>query len=164
MALRKKNTFALKTGRIGLISDTHGLMRPEALSALSNVELIIHAGDIGKSEILEALKTIAPVAAIRGNNDTAPWARELPQILDLQINNTNVRVLHNVREITDDPAAAGVQVVISGHSHKPSIETRGSALLVNPGSAGPRRFKLPITVGLLVLQKGDAKAEIIPLL
>jgi len=164
MPVRKQQTFALKTGRIGLISDTHGLIRPQALVALNDVELIVHAGDIGKPEVIEALRAIAPVAAIKGNNDTGPWARHIPDILDLHVKDITVRVIHNVHDVERNLASAGVHVVISGHSHKPSVEMRDDVLFVNPGSAGPRRFKLPVTVGLLLLQNTDVSAEIIPLL
>ena len=164
MTARGKTKFALKGGRIGLISDTHGLIRPEALSALRGVELIVHAGDIGKPEVLEALRAIAPVAAIKGNNDTGPWARHIPEIVDLHVKDRTLHVIHNVHDVETNPASAGIHVVISGHSHKPSVEMRDDVLFVNPGSAGPRRFKLPVTVGLLLLQNTDVSAEIIPLL
>jgi putative phosphoesterase len=160
----KQQTVALEKGRIGLISDTHGLVRPEALSALNDVELIIHAGDIGKSEVLEALKGIAPLAVIRGNNDNEQWAREIPDVLDLQIHGTTLRVIHNVHDLDNDKPPSGIRVVVSGHSHKPLIVTRDDVLFVNPGSAGPRRFKLPVTVALLLLQNGEIKAEIIHVL
>ena len=164
MAARKQRKIALDEGRIGLISDTHGLVRPEAIAALRGVELIVHAGDIGKSEVLDALQAIAPVAAIKGNNDKEPWARDIPEILDLHVNDRILRVIHNVRDIKADRASAGIRVIISGHSHKPSVVTRDGVLFVNPGSAGPRRFKLPVTVGLLLLQKADVRAEIVELL
>jgi uncharacterized protein len=164
IAARKQRRFALEKGRIGLISDTHGLVRPEALAALKGVELIVHAGDIGKPEVLDRLQAIAPLAAIKGNNDTAPWAQHIPEILDLHVNDRTLRVIHNVRDSDSNLSAAGVDVVISGHSHKPSVETRNNVLFVNPGSAGPRRFKLPVTVGLLLLQNAHAQAEIIYLL
>jgi putative phosphoesterase len=164
MPARKQRRIALEKGRIGLISDTHGLVRPEALKALEGVELIVHAGDIGMPEVLDRLQAIAPVAAIKGNNDTAPWARHIPKILDLQVNDRTLRVIHNVRDSESNLSAAGVDVVISGHSHKPSVQTRDNVLFVNPGSAGPRRFKLPVTVGLLLLQNADSHAEIIHLL
>jgi uncharacterized protein len=164
MPARKQRRIALEKGRIGLISDTHGLVRPEALKALEGVELIVHAGDIGMPEVLDRLQAIAPVAAIKGNNDTAPWARHIPEILDLQVNDRTLRVIHNVRDSESNLSAAGVDVVISGHSHKPSVQIRDNVLFVNPGSAGPRRFKLPVTVGLLLLQNADSHAEIIHLL
>jgi putative phosphoesterase len=164
MPVRKQRRIALEKGRIGLISDTHGLVRPEALKVLEGVELIVHAGDIGKAEVLDRLQAIAPLAAIKGNNDTAPWARHIPETLDLHIKDITVRVIHNVRDSESNLRAGGIDVVISGHSHKPSVETRDNVLFVNPGSAGPRRFKLPVTVGLLLLQTGDPYAEIIHLL
>jgi putative phosphoesterase len=164
MAPRKQRNFALEKGRIGLISDTHGLLRPEALAALKGVELIVHAGDIGKPEVLDRLQAIAPLAAIKGNNDTAPWARRIPEILDLHVKDRILRVIHNVRDSESNLRAAGIDVVISGHSHKPSVQTRDNVLFVNPGSAGPRRFKLPVTVALLMLQDANPRAEIIHLL
>jgi putative phosphoesterase len=164
MAPRKQRNFALEKGRIGLISDTHGLLRPEALAALKGVELIVHAGDIGKPEVLDRLQAIAPLAAIKGNNDTAPWARRIPEILDLHVKDRILRVIHNVRDSESNLRAAGIDVVISGHSHKPSVQTRDNVLFVNPGSAGPRRFKLPVTVALLILQDANPRAEIIHLL
>jgi putative phosphoesterase len=164
MAGRKQRSFALEKGRIGLISDTHGLVRPEALKALAGVELIVHAGDIGKPEVLDCLQAIAPLAAIKGNNDTAPWARRIPEILDLHVKDRTLRVIHNIRDSEPNLRAAGIDVVISGHSHKPSVQTRDNVLFVNPGSAGPRRFKLPVTVGLLDLGLAEVKAEIIRLL
>jgi uncharacterized protein len=114
--------------------------------------------------VLDCLQAIAPLAAIKGNNDTAPWAQHIPEILDLHVNDRTLRVIHNVRDSDSNLSAAGVDVVISGHSHKPSVETRNNVLFVNPGSAGPRRFKLPVTVGLLLLQNAHAQAEIIYLL
>ena len=164
MAARKQRSFALEKGCIGLISDTHGLIRPEALKALAGVELIVHAGDIGKPEVLDRLQAIAPLAAIRGNNDTAPWAQHIPEILDLHVKDRTIRVIHNVRDSEPNLRPAGIDVIISGHSHKPSVETRDNVLFVNPGSAGPRRFKLPVTVGLLDLGLAEVKAEIIRLL
>ena len=164
MAARKQRNFALEKGCIGLISDTHGLVRAEALKALAGVELIVHAGDIGKPEVLNRLQAIAPVAAIKGNNDTAPWARHIPEVLDLHVKDRTLRVIHNVRDSESNLHEAGIAVVISGHSHKPSVESRDNVLFVNPGSAGPRRFKLPVTVGLLLLQNADVHAEIIHLL
>ncbi len=145
---------------VGLISDTHGLLRPEALAALRGVERIIHAGDIGGAEILAALATIAPVDAVRGNNDTGPWAACLPAELTLDIAGIAVHVLHDLKELEKDPAAAGFRVVISGHSHKPLVQERDGVLYVNPGSAGPRRFKLPVAVACLQVAAGSATAQI----
>jgi putative phosphoesterase len=148
---------------IGLISDTHGLIRPQALEALKGVDLIIHAGDIGKPEVIAALKAIAPVLAIKGNNDIGAWAKPLPDTRLVKSGNTRLFVIHNVRELDCDPVARGYQVVLSGHSHKPSVSTRGGVLFVNPGSAGPRRFKLPIAVGKLFILNNQVNAEIIEL-
>ena len=150
--------------KIGLISDTHGLLRPEALQALAGVEHIIHAGDIGGPEVIEALRGIAPVNAVRGNNDKDLWARKFPLWLALEFKGVGVHVLHDVKELDLDPAAAGFQVVIAGHSHKPLVAERDGVLFVNPGSAGPRRFSLPVTIGYLTVGAGRARARIKPLL
>lgn len=150
--------------KIGLISDTHGLLRPEALQALAGVEHIIHAGDIGGPEVIETLRGIAPVDAVRGNNDKAPWAAKLPLWLALEFEGVGIHVLHDLKEIDVDPAAAGFHVVIAGHSHKPQVVERDGVLFVNPGSAGPRRFSLPVTMGYLTVAAGAAKATIKPLL
>ena len=131
---------------IGLISDTHGLLRPEALHALGGSDLIIHAGDVGDPSILEVLKEIAPVFAVRGNVDAEPWARALPETEVVQTGRATLYVLHDIHSLDLDPAAAGFQIVVSGHSHKPVREERGGVLFVNPGSAGPRRCDLPVTV------------------
>lgn len=146
--------------RIGLISDTHGLLRHEAIQALAGVEQIIHAGDIGSAEIIERLRAIAPVHAVRGNNDEGPWAAALPLGLALQWVGVRIQVLHDVKELEADPAVAGFQAVVAGHSHKPGVIERGGVLFVNPGSAGPRRFKLPVTVGYLILADGSVRGEI----
>lgn len=134
---------------IGLISDTHGLMRQEALDALQGSELIIHAGDVGKPEILEQLRAIAPVIAVRGNADTGDWANRLPMSAIAEAGTNRIYALHDLKELDIDPAAARVRVVVSGHSHKPGHVERDGVLYVNPGSAGPRRFRLPITVARL---------------
>jgi uncharacterized protein len=131
---------------IGVISDTHGLLRPEALAALAGVEHIIHAGHIGSPEIIQRLAEIAPVTAIRGNVDTQPWARELPAWQVVTLAGRTIYVIHDRMDIEVDPAAAGFDLVISGHSHQPETETVGRVVYLNPGSAGPRRFKLPITL------------------
>jgi uncharacterized protein len=149
--------------RIGLISDTHGLMRPEALAALRDSDLLIHAGDIGKPEVIVALRKIAPLVAIKGNNDTGPWARRLPDIKKITAGNMKLYVIHNVNELDFDPASRGFRVVIAGHSHKPVIQMKDNVLFVNPGSAGPRRFKLPICVARLTIQGKSVEAEIIEL-
>jgi putative phosphoesterase len=148
---------------IGLISDTHGLIRPQALEALQGVALIIHAGDIGKPEVISALQNIAPVLAIKGNNDIGAWAHRFPETKFVKSGNTRLFVIHNVKELDCDPVARGYQVVISGHSHKPSVSTRDGVLFVNPGSAGPRRFKLPIALGKLLIEDNRVKAAIIEL-
>jgi putative phosphoesterase len=151
-------------GFVGVISDTHGLVRPEALEALKGSELIIHAGDIGGPEVLEALGRVAPVVAVRGNNDRGAWAEALPEYEAVEVNAAFVYVLHDLKELDIAPAAAGFRVVVSGHSHKPLIEERRGVLYLNPGSAGPRRFKLPVTLARLNVGGGDASAEIINLL
>jgi putative phosphoesterase len=144
---------------VGLISDTHGLLRREAAAALAGVDRILHAGDVGRPEILDALRAIAPVTAVRGNVDTSSWAETLPYDTVVFIDGFNIYMLHNLREITMDPKAARIDVVVSGHSHKPLIETVDDVLYVNPGSAGPRRFTLPISVGFLRLsQKAPIEA------
>jgi uncharacterized protein len=148
---------------IGLISDTHGLVRPQALQALQGVDLVIHAGDIGTPEVMDALKRIAPLVAIKGNNDRGSWARSLPDTKLVKISAVQLYVIHNVKELDCDPVARGIQVVISGHSHKPSVVHREGVLYVNPGSAGPRRFKLPVAVGKLHMNRLNVKAEIIEL-
>jgi len=149
--------------RIGVISDTHGLLRSEALAALQDCELIIHAGDIGKPQVLDALRQIAPLEAIRGNVDSADWAQPLPERLDLRLDGIAIHVLHDLKTLDFDPAARGVAVVIAGHSHKPKIEQQGGVLYLNPGSAGPRRFKLPISLAVLHIEDGQARAELLTL-
>ncbi len=148
---------------IGLISDTHGLVRAQALDALRGVDLIIHAGDIGKPEVLDALKHIALLTVIKGNNDRGPWATRLPETKTVAIGAARLFLIHDVNDLAYDPSKRGISVVISGHSHKPSIVERDGVLFVNPGSAGPRRFKLPVTVGRLRIVDGKAKAEIVEL-
>ena len=139
------------TIRIGLISDTHGLLRPEACDFLQGSHHIIHAGDIGNPSVLQELAAIAQVTAVRGNNDTEQWAEALPANEWLQFGEVNIYVLHDLSELNIEPKAAGISVVISGHSHKPSIDEREGVLYINPGSAGPRRFKLPIAAAELVI-------------
>jgi putative phosphoesterase len=134
---------------IGLISDTHGLLRPEALAALAGVDRIIHAGDIGKPEILDRLRSIAPLVAVRGNIDKGAWADALPSSAVAHAGDADIYVLHDVNELDLDPAAAGFAAVVSGHSHQPGNYQRSGVLFINPGSAGPRRFKLPLTLARL---------------
>jgi putative phosphoesterase len=136
---------------VGLISDTHGLLRREAVEALRGSELIIHAGDVGDPEILEKLRKLAPVVAVRGNVDTEPWAVALPLTTVAEVGSVLIYVLHDLDSLSLSPAAAGFRVVVSGHSHKPTKLTRDGVLYVNPGSAGPRRFQLPVCVALLDL-------------
>jgi hypothetical protein len=135
--------------KIGIISDTHNLVRPEAIAALQGTELILHAGDIGTPEVLKALNELAPVVAIRGNNDTGTWAESIPEIQELEIANVSIYMLHNLKELNFDPSDRDIQVVISGHSHRPVVKEEKGVLYLNPGSAGRRRFKLPITVAVL---------------
>ena len=148
---------------IGVISDTHGLLRPEAVTALHGVEMILHAGDIGKPEILDELNKIAPVTAVRGNNDTGDWARDIPDRQHLEINGVSIYMLHDLKEFNSADEAIDADVLIFGHSHKPMIEERDGVVHLNPGSAGPRRFRLPVTVALLNVE-GQVSAEIIDLL
>jgi putative phosphoesterase len=150
--------------RIGLISDTHGLVRPEALQALAGVERIIHAGDVGGPEVIDALRSIAPVDVVRGNNDKDPWGAKLPSWLALEFEGVRVHVLHDLKEIDVDPAATGFRVVVAGHSHKPVVKERDGVLFVNPGSAGQRRFSLPVTIAYLTISAGTVQAEIKPIL
>ena len=137
--------------RIGLISDTHGLLREEALLELRGAELIVHAGDVGDPEILEKLRELAPVVAVRGNVDTGSWSLSLPETAVAGASSASIYVLHDVNALDLDPAAAGFQIVVSGHSHKPGRSENKGVLYINPGSAGPRRFHLPITVARLKL-------------
>jgi putative phosphoesterase len=146
--------------RVGLISDTHGLMRPEALAALAGVAHIVHAGDIGTAEILAQLREIAPVTAVRGNNDKGAWASGIAEHEVVTIGGKSIYVLHDLKELDLDPAAAGLSVVVTGHSHKPLITQRDDVLYVNPGSAGPRRFKLPICVAMLEIAGDSIHAEL----
>lgn len=148
--------------RIGVISDTHGLLRPEASAALRDSDLILHAGDIGKAEVLATLRTIAPVVAVRGNVDRGPWADRLPDYELIEVGGGSIYVLHDLKDFGAGPAAAaGARVIVSGHSHKPLVEERGGAVFLNPGSAGPRRFRLPVTVARLEIEGGRARAEIL---
>jgi putative phosphoesterase len=148
---------------IGVLSDTHGLLRPEATRALAGVDLIIHAGDIGKPEVLVELKKIAPVAAIKGNIDKDDWAWRLPEVRAVKVGQHRLYVIHNVRELDFDPAARNFRAVVSGHSHQPSVVEKDGVLFVNPGSPGPRRFKLPVAVGKICIEGADLRAEIIEL-
>ena len=144
--------------QVGLIADTHGLLRSEAVRALQGSEVILHAGDIGRTAVLEALRAVAPVRAVRGNIDKGAWAHALPTTEALQVGQVGVYILHDLQALDLVPEAAGFKVVVSGHSHQPSIQERNGVLFVNPGSAGPRRFNLPVGVALLEIL--DASVEV----
>jgi putative phosphoesterase len=148
---------------IGVISDTRGLLRPQAVAALRGCPVIIHAGDVGQPEILDELRRIAPVFAVRGNVDFGPWAMKLPETETVEVGDCRLFVLHDLNALDLDPHAAGFRAVITGHSHQPKIETKDGVLYFNPGSAGPRRFNLPVSVGRLTLSGAELKAEIINL-
>lgn len=149
---------------VGVISDTHGLLRPQALQALRDVELILHGGDIGKPEILKELETIAPVVAVRGNNDEDDvWVQDIPEEQSLELAGKRIYMLHDRKQLMIDPHERGYDVVISGHSHKPLIERDNGVLYLNPGSAGPRRFKLPVSVAVLEIEGGEVKAKLVEL-
>lgn len=155
-----------KTGkhhRIGVVSDTHGLVRPELLEALSGVEMIIHAGDVGGAQVLEVLRAQAPVVAVRGNMDRGAWARGLREAEVVEIDRSLLYVLHDADGIDLDPAAAGFRAVISGHTHRPSLCRSKGVLFLNPGSAGPRRFRLPVSAAVLHLVGESLEAELIEL-
>jgi len=148
---------------VGVISDTHGLLRPEALTALAGVEHILHAGDVGNSDILDTLREIAPVTAIRGNIDLHGPCAELPATEALELGGCFLYILHNLEDLDLSPAAAKIDVVLFGHSHKPSSTKKDGVLYLNPGSAGPCRFSLPIALALLHLEPGSIQSEIIEL-
>lgn len=149
--------------RLGLISDTHGLLRPEAADFLRGSDLIVHAGDIVGAHVLEALRTIAPLIAVRGNNDHGDWAMKLSETEVVEVGGSLIYVLHDLATLDLDPAAAGFRVVVHGHSHRPAVEERDGVLYVNPGSAGPRRFRLPIVVGELLIEGDAVKARLVEL-
>jgi len=147
---------------VGVVSDTHGLVRPEAKEALRGSDVILHAGDVGGSHVLQELGELAPVIAVRGNTDGG-WARLLPERRRLELGGVPVLVLHDRALLGLDPAAEGLRVVVFGHSHRPFAERRGGVLWFNPGSAGPRRFRLPVSVGRLVIEDGRVRPRLIPL-
>lgn len=149
--------------RIGLVSDTHGLLRPEALDFLAGSDHIVHGGDIGGQEILARLAQIAPLTVVRGNNDTAAWADALPETDTLDVGGVRLLAIHDLKALVLDPRAAGVRVVVSGHSHRPSCTERDGVLYVNPGSAGKRRFSLPIAAGELLVDAGRVEARLVTL-
>ncbi|RKE35179.1 hypothetical protein B0G76_1237 [Paraburkholderia sp. BL23I1N1] len=155
MTARTQNSLAT---RIGLISDTHNLVRPEALQYLNGCDAIIHAGDICNQAVLDALAKIAPVTAVRGNNDISEPVASLPTHVKLTVQQVTILVVHDIADVGNDPRREGINVVVTGHSHKPAISERDGVLFVNPGSAGPRRFKLPISAGMLIIEGAHASA------
>jgi hypothetical protein len=149
--------------RVGLVADTHGLLRPAARAFLVGCDYIVHGGDIGAAEILDELAALAPLTAVRGNNDTQPWAAHLPATELIRVGGIFFYVIHDLTQLEIDPEAAGVRVVVSGHSHRPKIEQRGNVLYVNPGSCGPRRFTLPISIGEISVSANGARARLVDL-
>lgn len=148
------------TFRIALVSDTHNLLRPELLQFLAGCDAVVHAGDICDPSVLDALAAIAPLTAVRGNNDLGEWAEALPAQTTLEIGAVRIAIVHELRDLRGDPATEGIAVVVSGHSHKPSLTTRDGVLYVNPGSAGPRRFRLPVAAAMLTIGKsGELRVE-----
>ncbi len=158
-----RNSGKKTTRIIGIISDTHGLVRPEALRALKGADLLVHAGDIGRPEVIEALRSISPVVAVRGNIDQDEWARNLPETEVIEFGDLLIYVLHDLMKLDLDPGKAGFCAVISGHSHCPSKTRRNGVLFLNPGSAGPRRFKLPVSIARLRVKGASVNAEVIEL-
>ncbi len=152
-----------KQMRIGVISDTHGLLRPEAVAALSNSDRILHAGDVGNPEILDRLRELAPVTAIRGNVDREPWANTLPVTEAIEVEGVSIYMIHDLARVDLKPEAAGFDIVIYGHSHQPKIEEKNGVLYFNPGSAGPQRFHLPVSVGMLEIKTGKIREQVINL-
>ncbi len=149
--------------RVGVISDTHGLLRPEARAFLIGCDYIVHGGDVGAPQILDELAAVAPLIAVRGNNDSQPWSARLRETELIRIGGIFAYVIHDLAELDIDPDAAGVRVVISGHSHKPKVTERDGILYVNPGSCGPRRFKLPVSVAELIVTGSEVSARTIEL-
>ena len=149
--------------RLGVIADTHNLLRPEALDALRGCQRILHLGDIGQPAILDALRQLAPLDVVRGNNDTAAWAEAIPETLVLELGGLRLYLIHDLKQLALDPRAEGFDLVLAGHSHKPSQEVRDGVLYLNPGSAGPRRFKLPIALAILTIADGQADVEMLTL-
>jgi putative phosphoesterase len=153
----------MKPVEVGVISDTHGLVRPEALAALRGTDLIVHAGDVGAPDVLTRLATLAPVTAVRGNNDHGPWAEALPETEVVEVAGVSLFVLHDLGRLDLDPRAAGFHAVICGHSHVPQAAVRDGVLYLNPGSAGPRRFRLPVAVARLTVEGSRLAARIVTL-
>ena len=150
--------------RIGLISDTHGLLRPEALRFLAGCDHIIHGGDIGKPEILAQLAEVAPLTVVRGNNDREDWAAHIPETATLRVGQVLLYAIHDLKDLDIDPVAAGVRVVVSGHSHKPACAEHNNVVFINPGSAGRRRFSLPISCGEIFVEENRVFARLVTLL
>ncbi|MFZ5956746.1 metallophosphoesterase family protein [Pseudomonas knackmussii] len=149
--------------RIGVIADTHNLLRPAALERLRGCDQLLHLGDIGKAAILDALRQLAPLDVVRGNNDTDAWAEALPETLCLEFGGLRLYLIHDLKQLAIDPRAEGFDLVLAGHSHKPLDEVRDGVRYLNPGSAGPRRFKLPISLAILTISEGRAEVEMITL-
>jgi putative phosphoesterase len=150
--------------RVGLVSDTHGLLRPEAKRFASDCDYLIHGGDIGSPEILDELAAMAPLTVVKGNNDVAAWAAHLPESEIIRVGGVFVYVIHDIANLTTEPRSEGVRVIVSGHSHKPSVAERDGILYVNPGSCGPRRFRLPVSVGELLVHGTEVRARTIELM
>ena len=150
--------------RVGLISDTHGLLRPEAVAFLRGSDHIIHGGDIGNADILAQLGALAPVTAVRGNNDAGSWAKDIAETALVEVAGLRIYAIHDLALLAIDPAAMGVQVVVSGHSHRPKVERRDGVVYVNPGSAGPRRFRLPVAAGEVIVRDREIEARAVELL
>ena len=155
--------MAPRVHTVGVISDTHGLLRPEAVAALTGVERIVHAGDIGSPDVLTQLERVAPVVAVRGNNDRDAWAADIPETEVVEVGGVSLYVLHDLHELDLDPRAAGFAAVIAGHSHQPRLDERDGVLYLNPGSAGPRRFKLPISLARLTVTDSRVQARLLTL-
>ena len=155
--------MAPRVHTVGVISDTHGLLRPEAVAALTGVERIVHAGDIGSPDVLTQLERLAPVVAVRGNNDRDAWAADIPETEVVEVGGVSLYVLHDLHELDLDPRAAGFAAVITGHSHQPRLDERDGVIYLNPGSAGPRRFKLPISLARLTVTDSRVQARLLTL-
>ena len=151
----------LPSRRIGVVSDTHGVLRPEALARLRGVERIVHAGDVGRPAVLAGLRRVAPVTAVRGNNDAGAWARRIPETAVVAVGTVRLYVLHDVKALRIDPRAEGFAAVIAGHSHRPSLVEQDGVLFMNPGSIGPRRFTLPVALGILTVHGAAVRGEIV---
>jgi hypothetical protein len=162
-SVRRDEARGVRRFVVGVISDTHGLLRPEAVAALQGADLIVHAGDIGSEAVLRRLREMAPVIAVRGNNDREAWAASLPEIVVTEVAGARLCVIHDLKGLRLVPAREGIDVVIAGHSHRPSVERRGRLLLLNPGSAGPRRFTLPVALARLYVRPGRLHARIVTL-